>query len=228
MSASRVDATRWRLRDVALVALLYVLLHTAGLIVLAALGLPTEEPTVPMSAGQVVRQLEGSAVTVAAVVIVARRRGDLRALLPLHVPAAKWVRRTAVIAGLLLAAKAAIASTLPSSGYDLPVAVVLGGVLSVGLATAIDEELLYRGVLYGWMSSVMRPAAAAICTAGVFAVEHAGLQAASVVGAFAFGLLVAGLYRRSGSLVPGIFIHAVSNVATLAILHGSGGMLLGT
>ena len=218
MSASRVEAAGWRLRDVGLVAVLYVVLHILGLTVLAALGLPTEEPTVPTSTGQVVRQLEGSAVTVAAVVIVARRRGDLRTLLPLHVPAARWMRWTAAIAAVLVAAKVAIASALPSSDSDLPVATILGAVLSVGLATAIDEELLYRGVLYGWMSSVMRPAAAAVCSAGIFAIEHAGLQAGSVVGAFLFGLLCAGLYRRSGSLAPGIVIHAVNNLGSILLL----------
>lgn len=208
---------RWRLRDIGLVALLIVALQLGGLVVLSVLGLPRFAPTVPTSLGHVARQLVGSAATIAAVVLVARRRGDVRQLVPLHVPSAKWIRPTVAIALLLLLAKAAIAGAV-AQGPRVPVALLLGSILSVGVATAVEEELLYRGVLYGWLSGVVRPSAAAMLSAGVFAIEHAGLQTGSVTSAFLFGLLFAGLYQRSGSLLPGIVIHAASNVGSLLFL----------
>ena len=63
--------------------------------------------------------------------------------------------------------------------------------------------------------SVMRPASAAMLSAGAFAVAHAGLAPGSVLSAFPFGLLFAWLYRHSGSLLPAVASHAVNNVGTL-------------
>ncbi|GAA0240833.1 CPBP family intramembrane glutamic endopeptidase [Cryptosporangium japonicum] len=90
-----------------------------------------------------------------------------------------------------------------------------GGVLALAatllfgaVLTPLGEESYFRGVLanglgrYGAWVSV--PASAA-----VFAVAH-GINPVMPV-AFTVGIVTAVLFRRSGSLWPGVFVHAVNN-----------------
>lgn len=212
-----VGSARWRGADLLRVVVLYLGLHLAVLIVLTVLDLPTESPTVPTSFGEIVRQLAASGATIAALVLVARSRGGVRALLPLHIPDRRWMTWAVGIAAALLAGKAALMSALPADA-SLPSAVIAGGMLSMGLATAVEEELLYRGAVYAWLLELMRPAFAAVVSAGVFAIVHVGAEPGSLGSAFLFGLLFARLYRRSGSLLPGLVIHAVNNAGTLLVV----------
>lgn len=97
-----------------------------------------------------------------------------------------------------------------------------GGVLSLILAmvflsilTPLGEELLFRGVVtnallrYGSFIGVVGSAA-------IFALFH-GINTV-LPAAFIVGLIAAEIFRRSGSVWPGVVVHAVVNLPTIPVL----------
>jgi membrane protease YdiL (CAAX protease family) len=89
------------------------------------------------------------------------------------------------------------------------------GLLAIGPLVAVGEELLYRAALFGWLRGRLPVLAAALLSSLVFAATH-GLEGAAF--AFVTGLGLAWLYHRSGSLWPGIAVHATNNMTTLLIV----------
>lgn len=97
-----------------------------------------------------------------------------------------------------------------------------GGVLSlvlatafIGLLTPLGEELLFRGVL---TNALLRygPFVGVVGSTAIFALAHGVnivLPAAVVMGLFG-----AELVRRSGSVWPGVVVHAVFNLPTVPAL----------
>ena len=84
------------------------------------------------------------------------------------------------------------------------------------LLAPLCEELFFRGYLLGVFSRYGRAQAAA-ATALLFALAHG----ANPAGQAAFGLLLAGLVLRTGSLLAGLLVHASYNL-TLLLLTGAG------
>ena len=80
----------------------------------------------------------------------------------------------------------------------------------------ICEEVIFRGYLYGVAKRYCGPVAAALCTALIFAAAHASLVA--LLPLALFGLLLAWLYERTGSLWAPIAAHACFNAATVVQL----------
>lgn len=76
------------------------------------------------------------------------------------------------------------------------------------------EELLFRGVVYGWMRSRWGVAASVGASSLVFGLFH-GLVILPV--AALFGVVLALVYERSGSLWPAIGCHAVINLSAVVI-----------
>ncbi|MEV0615744.1 type II CAAX endopeptidase family protein [Nonomuraea sp. NPDC050404] len=82
------------------------------------------------------------------------------------------------------------------------------------VATPIGEELAFRGVLanalnrYGWWADVL-------VSSAVFAVAH-GLNPVLPV-AFVIGVLCAVLFRRTGSIWPGVCVHAANNASSIVM-----------
>ena len=82
------------------------------------------------------------------------------------------------------------------------------------IATPIGEELLFRGVLanalnrYGAWIGVLGSAA-------VFALVH-GVNIILPI-AFVVGIITALLFRRTGSIWPGVAVHAVNNGISIVI-----------
>jgi membrane protease YdiL (CAAX protease family) len=91
----------------------------------------------------------------------------------------------------------------------------------VGVVAPIVEELFFRGFLFGALGRVMHWIPAALVTGFVFGAIHAGgTPAIFLVPLALLGALLCLLYRRTGSLLPGMGVHAFNNALALGVsLH---------
>jgi len=89
-------------------------------------------------------------------------------------------------------------------------------VLLVGITTPFIEELVFRGVLFGWLRRRIGPWLGAIASAIPFGLLH--LPAGQAVWATLFGLLLATLYQRFGSLWAPVLAHSANNCLALALI----------
>ncbi len=84
------------------------------------------------------------------------------------------------------------------------------GVISIVLVAPLAEELLFRGALERHLLRQGHSAAFAIVVSSAFfAVVHG--NPAQIPFAFLIGMLLAWLYYRTGSVVPGVMCHVVNN-----------------
>lgn len=83
-----------------------------------------------------------------------------------------------------------------------------------GLLVPLGEELIFRGVVFGWLRR-WPLSIAVIVSALVFAVMH-GFSVVFPV-ALVLGLVTAVVYHRSGSIWPAVAIHAVNNSVAFVI-----------
>lgn len=100
---------------------------------------------------------------------------------------------------------------------DSTVALV-GVAILVGIVAPIVEELFFRGFLFGALSGVLHWGVAAVVTGLVFGGIHAGgTPPIFLVPLMVLGALLCVLYRRTGSLVPSMGVHAFNNALALAV-----------
>jgi CAAX protease family protein len=104
------------------------------------------------------------------------------------------------------------------------VLLVLAAILVIVVAPAA-EEFFFRGFFFRALRSRFSVLAAAITDGLVFgAVHFTGAQTLSVLPVLAvLGFLFCMLYERTGSILPGVALHAVNNSISYAVtVHGSG------
>jgi membrane protease YdiL (CAAX protease family) len=90
-------------------------------------------------------------------------------------------------------------------------------VLLIVIAAPVSEEICFRGMLYGGLRERFPRLAAALISAIIFGGLHAATGLSAVPPLIAFGFVLALLYEKTGSIVPGIILHAMNNsVALLA------------
>ena len=96
---------------------------------------------------------------------------------------------------------------------------VAAGVLIVGVAP-LSEEVFFRGLLFRGLRRGVPFALAAAISAGIWGLFHyTGPDAWGVVLQLAvFGVVLAWLYERTGSLWPPIVLHVFNNALAFAIL----------
>ena len=110
-----------------------------------------------------------------------------------------------------------ISDSLRPGDLDSPGNVWQSFLLAVLLAP-IGEEWIFRGFLYGGLRKRCGPVLAAVLASGCFAAVH-GYSWLGLVTVFGYGLVFCWLYQRSGSLVPGMLVHAIYNgVVTLQLV----------
>jgi membrane protease YdiL (CAAX protease family) len=83
------------------------------------------------------------------------------------------------------------------------------GFLAVVVAAPIVEELFFRGAVYGWARPRFGPVATALGSAVVFAAFHLQPRAFPVLALV--GLASALIYEETGSIAPGMVLHALFN-----------------
>jgi len=88
-------------------------------------------------------------------------------------------------------------------------------VLLIVVAAPISEEVCFRGMLFGGLRERLPRLAAALISALIFGGLHAttGLSAVPVL--VAFGFILALLYEKTGSIIPGILLHMLNNSVAL-------------
>ena len=97
--------------------------------------------------------------------------------------------------------------------------IVVGMVLIGGLLAPLAEEILFRGLLFGWLRRFWRILPATLLSAAIFGLIH-GI-APVIVAAFVVGLALAYAYERTGSLWTPTIIHATQNCVAMAVMFAS-------
>jgi CAAX protease family protein len=89
-------------------------------------------------------------------------------------------------------------------------------VVCVGVLVPAAEELLFRGVLYGWLRQRWGVVPCTVVSAGLFAVAHANLRVALQI--FITGAVLALLYEYSRSIVAPVVTHMAVNTISVVII----------
>jgi hypothetical protein len=89
-------------------------------------------------------------------------------------------------------------------------------IVLVVLAAGFAEEVAFRGLLFGGLRTRMPGWAAALISAAIFGALHAFTGISAVPVLIGFGFVLALLYERTGSIVPGIVLHMLNNALALA------------
>ena len=99
---------------------------------------------------------------------------------------------------------------------------IVAGLLIVCVAP-VTEEIFFRGFMFGGVRRATSFVVAALVSAGIWGVFHyTGPETWGVVLQLAvFGIALAWLYERTGSLYPPIAVHAFNNAVAFSILMSS-------
>jgi membrane protease YdiL (CAAX protease family) len=131
-----------------------------------------------------------------------------------------------IAAGVLGAIGTALLPTSPNnqcrtilSDYGSGLAL---GLIAIAVVAPVAEEIVFRGVVFGWLRGRIPVPAAVVLSAAIFALAHLGWQEWTLLlPVFGIGLVLATLYHYSRSLWPGILVHAsINTVATLVVVLG--------
>ncbi len=158
------------------------------------------------------------------VIVLAIARGLGSPLLALARPAAPWraVKLGAVAFGVILAATASLSPFLDAGNeqglvpdnWDGSRAVpFLANALVVVLVAPFVEELLFRGLGVSLLLPFVGPVLAVLVTGIAFGLAHGlvlGLPVLSI-----FGVTLAWLRWKTGSVYPGMVVHGIFNAAAL-------------
>ncbi|HEX2393074.1 MAG TPA: type II CAAX endopeptidase family protein [Solirubrobacterales bacterium] len=88
-------------------------------------------------------------------------------------------------------------------------------VLLIVIAAPISEEICFRGMLFGGLRERLASVPAALISAVIFGALHAFTGIEVVPPLIVFGLILAFLYEKTGSIVPGIILHMLNNSVAL-------------
>jgi membrane protease YdiL (CAAX protease family) len=88
-------------------------------------------------------------------------------------------------------------------------------ILLIAVAAPISEEVCFRGFLFGGLRERLPRLAAALISAAIFGALHATTGISAVPPLIFFGFVLALLYERTGSIVPGIVLHMLNNSVAL-------------
>jgi membrane protease YdiL (CAAX protease family) len=129
--------------------------------------------------------------------------------------ALKWM--LAAIGAYLLFA--AVYTAIFGSPHQEDIAESFGAVpiqiLLIVIAAPISEEICFRGMVFGGLRTRLPRLAAALISAIVFGGLHALTGITAVPPLIAFGFVLALLYEKTGSIVPGIVLHMLNNSVAL-------------
>ncbi len=129
--------------------------------------------------------------------------------------ASKWMA-AAIVAYLLFAL---LYSTLVVEPKQEDIADGFGPIpiqiLLIVIAAPISEEICFRGMLFGGLRERLPRLAAALVGGLIFGALHALTGVTAVPPLIVFGFLLALLYERTGSIVPGILLHMLNNSVAL-------------
>jgi uncharacterized protein len=88
-------------------------------------------------------------------------------------------------------------------------------VLLIVIAAPISEEVCFRGMLFGGLRERWPRIVAALLSGLIFGALHAFTGLSAVPPLIAFGFILALLYEKTGSILPGILLHMLNNSVAL-------------
>jgi membrane protease YdiL (CAAX protease family) len=88
-------------------------------------------------------------------------------------------------------------------------------ILLIAIAAPVSEEVCFRGMLFGGLRQRLPRLAAALVSGLIFGGLHALTGISAVPPLIAFGFILALLYEKTGSIVPGIVLHMLNNSIAL-------------
>jgi membrane protease YdiL (CAAX protease family)/uncharacterized RDD family membrane protein YckC len=95
-------------------------------------------------------------------------------------------------------------------------------VIGVAVIAPLVEEIVFRGMVFGWLRGRTPIAWAVVISAALFSLEHIGfLQLTLFLPIFAAGLVLATLYHHAGSLWPSMLVHGTFNLVATLVLFNS-------
>jgi uncharacterized protein len=129
--------------------------------------------------------------------------------------AVKWM--AAAVAAYLLFAMAYSLLIVPPEQEDIAdgFGAVPVQILLIVIAAPISEEVCFRGMLFGGLRERLPRFAAALLSGVIFGALHALTGLSAVPPLIAFGFVMALLYEKTGSIVPGIILHMLNNSVAL-------------
>jgi membrane protease YdiL (CAAX protease family) len=141
------------------------------------------------------------------------RRSSMRYLLIGAMVVLAWFAYKLV----LLALGAPLVPPRFAAGYRIAAAMHLLTVywLCIGLIAPVGEEIVFRGFLFRGWSERIGPGAAIVLSSAAWMLVHLPSSVAFLLFVFCFGLVLGWLRWRSGSIVPTIMAHAVTNTSLL-------------
>ena len=177
-----------------------------------------DRTSVEAMAGQIAFYAVALAATL--LVLAGRRNIQVREL-GWRMPSLRWLLAAVPLTLMALAVAGALAGVaqqlLPHAQNQQCIAVrdqyghsILLALPVVCLAAPIVEETVFRAVLYRWLRGVLPVGVAMVLSGAVFAAAHAvTLLFLPLLG---LGILLAWIYERSGSIWPGVTVHALFNL----------------
>ncbi len=96
---------------------------------------------------------------------------------------------------------------------------LIGMLALVGGLMPLAEELLFRGLFYGWLRERWGVPAAVVVSALLFSVLHGIAWLAPAL--FVVGVILALVYEKSGSLWVAVLVHGLFNSAGVLAVYGA-------
>jgi membrane protease YdiL (CAAX protease family) len=89
-------------------------------------------------------------------------------------------------------------------------------ILLIVIAAPVSEEICFRGLLFGGLREKLPRIVAALLCGLIFGALHAITGITAVPPLIVFGFLLALLYERTGSILPGMILHILNNIVALS------------
>lgn len=218
-------------RQIRTLDLLLVVAITGGLFLFV--GALIDDPELTVAFVTMMLAIQAVIPMAAVYFVVIRGRGLAWADLGFRPPPSGWYLRSVLIAlvalplvGLInLATQAIIDAPFRNPQIDVlaPEGFTWTGAIAmlamVGIVAPIVEEVVFRGLLYGWLRARFGVFLATGASALLFALAHGILILVPAL--LAIGIVLARVYERSGSLWPPIIVHGAFNAIMVIALYAA-------
>lgn len=92
-------------------------------------------------------------------------------------------------------------------------------VIGVAVIAPLVEEIVFRGMVFGWLRGRAPVAWAVLISAALFSLEHIGfLEVTLFLPIFTAGVLLAVLYQHARSIWPTVLVHGIFNFVGVVVL----------
>lgn len=95
-------------------------------------------------------------------------------------------------------------------------------IIGVAIVAPVVEEIVFRGMVFGWLRGRLPVVWAVVISAVLFSLEHIGfLQVTLFLPIFSTGIVLAILYHHAGSVWPTVLVHGIFNLIATLVLFSS-------